>query len=67
MGAVVTLVPGVGSEQSQRSAGWLRHLSLGAVAKCINIIATVEQYKGPQWCCGGMNAPLVSNINKNIQ
>lgn len=67
MGAVVTLVPGVASVQSQRSAGCLRHLSLGAVVKCINIIATIEQYNGPQWCCGGMNTPLVSNINKNIQ
>lgn len=27
--------------------------------KCINIIATIEQYNGPQWCHGGMNAPLV--------
>lgn len=44
----------------------LRQFSLGDVHKCIDIIATIEQYNGPQWCHSGMNALLVSNIN-NIQ
>lgn len=35
--------------------------------KCINSIATTEQYTGPQWCSGGMSTQLVSNINNNIQ